>query len=44
MKTYVCRYCRYKTTRESKPDTCNYCGKSEGLAEVSNAEKLLDEV
>jgi len=44
MGTYRCNYCGYKTTKEKKPERCNYCSKSGGISEVASAEKLLEEV
>jgi len=44
MGTYRCNYCGYKTTKDFKPEKCNYCSKKGGMVEIASAEKLLDEL
>jgi len=44
MKTFRCNFCGYKTQKDKIPETCNYCSKKGGLTEISNAEKLIEEL
>ena len=44
MKTYRCKYCGYKTQKETQPKICNYCSKPNSMSEVEDAEKILNEI
>lgn len=44
MATYTCKFCGYKTQKDSRPEKCNYCSKKDGMSEVESAERLLDEL
>jgi rubrerythrin len=44
MSTYRCNHCGYKVKKEKMPECCNYCGKKEGIVEIANAERLLEDL
>lgn len=42
MKTYICLICGYKTKKDKKPESCNYCGKKGVMKEEEDIEEILN--
>jgi rubrerythrin len=43
MVKYRCKFCGYKTEKNTKPEPCPYCSKKNGMVEEQNARDILAE-
>lgn len=42
MAKYYCTNCKFKAMKETKPDSCNYCGEQGTMVEEHSAEEILE--